>query len=136
MDSGLSAKPTVEAFTPYEITGKPWGTELVIAETAAYLGKVLTMKAGHRGGLQYHERKDESFYLYKGQATVLYDDHGTGELQHKIMSAGQTFHVPPGAVHQVIAMTDCVFLEVSTPVFEDRVNCSDQYDRIDTGQAR
>lgn len=132
----MSGKPTIQLFTPYEIPGKPWGQELVIAETKDYLGKVLTMKAGHRGGLQYHERKEESFYLYKGQATVLYDDSSTGELQHKILTAGQTVHVPPGAVHQVIAMTDCVFFECSLPIFEDRVNVAEQYHRADTGQSR
>ena len=131
----MSAKPTIEAFTPYEITGKPWGQELVIAETKDYLGKLLTMKAGHRGGLQYHERKDEAFYLYKGQATVMYDD-GHGQLARKVMTAGQTFHIPPGAVHQVIAMTDCVLFETSTPVFEDRVNVGLQYGCPDTGQDR
>lgn len=131
----MSAKPSVEAFVPYEITGKPWGTELVIAETPHYLGKLLSMKAWHRGGLQYHARKDESFYLYKGQATVIYDN-GAGQLTRKIMTPGQCFHVPPGAVHQVVAMTDCVFIETSTPVFEDRVNVAGDYGCPDSGQGR
>ena len=116
----------IESFTPYEIVGNPWGTDLIVAETKDYLGKVLTMRAGHRGGLQYHERKDEAFYLYRGHATVVYVDE-LGQLARKIMTAGQTFHIPPGAVHQVIAMTDCVFLECSTPVFDDRINVSDKY---------
>ena len=123
----MSDKPIqIEPFIPYEIPGKPWGTELVVAETKDYLGKVLTMRAGHRGGLQYHELKDESFYLYRGQATVVYVDE-QGTLARKIMTAGQTFHIPPGAVHQVIAMSDCVFFETSTPVFDDRTNCSERF---------
>ena len=78
----MSAKPVIEPFIPYEIPGKPWGTELVIVETKDYLVKLLTMKAGHRGGLQYHERKDEAFYLLRGIAQVLYENEA-GQLQKK-----------------------------------------------------
>lgn len=131
----MSDKPIqIEPFVPYEIPGKPWGQELVVAETADYLGKVLTMRAGHRGGLQYHERKDEAFYLYKGHATVVYVD-ASGQLARKIMTPGQTFHIPPGAVHQVMALSDCVFFETSTPVFDDRVNVGLKYGCPDTGQS-
>ena len=127
--------PPIEAFVPYEITGKPWGEERVVIETEHYLGKILTMKAGHRGGLQYHERKDEAFYLFRGRAIVRYDN-GKGELAQKIMIAGQTFHVPPGCVHQVVADSDCIFFECSTPVFDDRVNVAEQYGVRETGQSQ
>ena len=130
----MSAKPTIEAFTPYEIGPKPWGTELVIAETDKYLVKLLTMKAGHRGGLQFHVTKKESFYLQKGVAQVLYETED-GNLDEKIMTAGQCFHIPPGAVHQVIAYTDCVFIEGSTPVFGDRVNVSARHALYSQGEA-
>ena len=126
--------PSVELFETREIAGKPWGTELVIAETADYLGKVLFMNAGHRGGLQYHNRKDETFYLYSGRARVTFDP-GNGLVTRK-MKPGMSYHVPPGAVHQVEAITDCVFFEASTPVFNDRVNVGAQYGRPDTSESR
>lgn len=119
-----STKPrsaaVVAEFHPYEIQGKKWGSELVIAQTDRYLGKCLRMKAGHSGPLQYHERKDEAFYLYSGRAIVRYHD-AAGVLKVIVMHEGMAFHIPPGAVHQVEALTDCVFFETSTPVFEDRV---------------
>lgn len=124
----------IEAFKPYEIPGKPWGTELVIAQTEHYLGKILTMKAGHRGGLQYHERKDEAFHLVSGRALVIFDDGSGQRLDGEIMTPGETFRIPPGTVHQVIATQDCVFFEVSTPVFNDRVNVSERYDAGASGQ--
>lgn len=126
--------PSVELFETREIAGKPWGTELVIAETKDYLGKVLFMKAGHRGGLQYHERKDETFYLYSGKARVTFDA-GNG-LVMRVMKPGMSYHVPPGAVHQVEALVDSVFFEASTPVFNDRVNVGEQYGCADTSQSR
>lgn len=123
---------TIVPFVPYEIPGKPWGTELVIADTPHYTGKILTMHAGHRGGLQYHEQKDESFYLQSGSAIVLFDS-GFGHLFRRLMRPGECIHVPPGAVHQVLAVTDCVLIEVSTPVFDDRVNVSDKFQAGDSG---
>ena len=117
---------------PYEIPGKPWGDELVVIETEHYLGKVLRMKAGHRGGLQYHARKDEAFHLFRGRAWVRFDD-GTGQLAQRLMSAGQTFHIPPGCVHQVLADTDCILFECSLPVFDDRVNVAEHYGVPETG---
>jgi quercetin dioxygenase-like cupin family protein len=37
------------------------------------------------------------------------------------MLPGESYHVPPGAVHQVIALEDSILVEASNPVFEDRV---------------
>ena len=120
----------IEPFEPRELGPKPWGQELLIAETPHYIGKVLSMNAGHRGGLQYHERKDETFYLFSGRAIVRSDD-GHGTLINHDMRPGMSFHIPPRAIHQVRAITDCVFFEVSTPVFDDRVNAGAAYGRTD-----
>lgn len=110
----------IEKFEPYELGPKPWGTELVIAQTESYLGKCLFMRAGSRGSFQSHVKKEESFYLLSGTATVRWktDD---GVIQEAPMRQGEAYHVPCGAVHQVIAETACTFLEVGLPVFDDRV---------------
>lgn len=112
--------PVIERFTPRSLGPKPWGVELLVAETPEYTGKVLSMHKGGTGALQYHERKDETFYLYSGVAHVEYRDTD-GVLITVEMQPGEAFHVPPGAVHRVEAISDCVFFEASTPVFEDRV---------------
>lgn len=126
-------RPTIEVFVPYELGPKPWGSELLVAHTPHYIGKVLTMRAGHRGGLQYHREKDETFFLMVGCARVTFDP-GNG-LVTREMQAGQSYHVPPGAVHQVEAITECVFFETSSPHFEDRVNVAAEYGRADTGES-
>jgi hypothetical protein len=46
---------------------KPWGHELIWAETELYVGKMLHVKAGHALSLQYHERKDETIHLLRGR---------------------------------------------------------------------
>lgn len=113
--------PRIERFQPRDLGPKPWGRELLIAETDQYIGKVLWMKAGQGGHLQHHELKDETFYLLSGEATVRFTETPDGPVIGLPMYPGQAYHVPPGAVHQVIAVTDCVFVEASTPVFNDRV---------------
>ena len=125
---------TIEPFAPRKDL-KPWGVELLIAETTTYIGKVLRMEAGHRGGLQYHNRKDETFHLFSGRAMVR-SDNGHGTLIETEMSPGMSFHIPPRAVHQVEAITACVFFEVSMPVFDDRVNVGAAYGCADSGQSR
>lgn len=119
-------KPTLEQFVP-QIESKPWGDEIVIAQTEVYVGKILCMHAGHQGGLQFHRVRDETFYLWMGEAQVTYDD-GTGKLVRHNMTAGEAFRVPPGAVHQVLALTECVFFETSSPPMPgDRVNVEAEY---------
>ena len=118
----------VTPFDPVDIPGKPWGTECLVAHTPYYTGKVLCRYAGAtRGGLQYHRVKDETFYLFSGECWVYTVDQSATPQRHK-MTAGMSFHVPPGAIHSVEAITDCVFFEVSTPVFDDRVRVEEAYD--------
>ena len=112
--------PCIEPFEPQLLGPKDWGTELLIAHTREYTGKILTMRAGSSGPLQYHIYKNETMHLVRGLARVTYDDE-QGDRHTVDMQPGQSFHVPPGAVHQVAAVTECVFFEASTPFFDDRV---------------
>lgn len=122
--------PPIEVFTPQSLT-RDWGEELIVASTPQYLGKVLRMNAGTKGGLQYHVDKDETFHLLIGKAKVRFDD-GSG-LKTIDMHAGESYHIPPGAVHQVEAVTYCVFVEASTPHFDDRVRVEECYGESSTG---
>lgn len=115
----------LEKFTPQALGPKDWGTELLVAHTPHYTGKVLSMRAGSSGPLQYHEQKDETFYLYSGVAEVTSDAHGA--LVTAEMQPGESYHIAPGVVHRVTAISDCVFFEASTPHFEDRVNVEERY---------
>lgn len=108
-----------------------WGREVLIAHTPHYLGKVLTMRAGTAGGLQLHVEKDETFFLYSGLALITSDEGG--QLVSREMQAGESYHIPPGAVHRVHAMTDCVFFEASTPHLNDRVRLEAHYGEPETG---
>ena len=121
----------IEPFPVRDVGERTWGREILIAHTTDYLGKVLLMRAGAMGGLQLHRQKDETFHLYSGEAFVDYDLDG--QLTRVRMMPGQSYHIPPGAPHRVEAITDCVFFECSTPVFEDRVRLESKYGLPDTG---
>jgi mannose-6-phosphate isomerase len=111
--------PAVEWFTPRKLGPKDWGTEVLVAHTEQYTGKVLTMNPGSEGPLQYHVNKDETSHIYEGTAwvDVLIGDN----LVRKQLRTGESIHIPPGAVHRVGTITGCVIFEASTPSFDDRV---------------
>jgi mannose-6-phosphate isomerase-like protein (cupin superfamily) len=110
---------------------KPWGWELVWAETDAYVGKLLFVRAGESLSLQYHERKDESWLVREGRATLELGEPG-GELDSTEIAPGDTFHFRPGTVHRVTALEDTLVVEVSTPELDDVVRLEDAYGREGT----
>jgi len=107
---------------------KPWGYELIWAETEDYVGKVLFVRAGHALSLQYHEQKDESWLVQHGRASLELGQVG-GALTTVEIAAGDTFRYRPGTVHRVTAIEDTTILEVSTPHLDDVVRLDDRYGR-------
>lgn len=107
---------------------KPWGHELLWAETPHYAGKVLHIKRGHKLSLQYHERKEETIFLYLGRMLFILEDD-EGRLQEIPLAAGQAHHIPVGRRHRMIAVEDCDVFEVSTSDLDDVVRIEDAYGR-------
>jgi len=106
---------------------RDWGKEtLLVIVPGEFSLKKLYMKAGSKGGLQYHHKKNECGYLIAGQMIIRFDE-GDGTLTEKVINTGDSFHFPPGAVHQEEAVTDCIIIEASTPHFNDRVRMEEQY---------
>lgn len=112
--------------TPHalKVLTRDWGEEIFFADCPKYLGKILKMKAGTKGGLQYHEHKDETFYVLDGTVLVRSEDE-QGNLTEQRVSGGEAiaFHIIPGSVHQVEAVTDATLVEASTAHYDDRVRC-------------
>jgi mannose-6-phosphate isomerase-like protein (cupin superfamily) len=130
----MSSRPSIEVYVPRELTTRQhtWGREILVCEMRNFIGKILLMKAGQAGGLQAHVNKVEAFFLDEGQAWVDYDK-GDGQLTRLVMSTGMTIQVPAGAVHRVTAITDCKFIEWSTPHFSDRVRLEAEYGEPEAG---
>ena len=107
---------------------KPWGHELIWANTDKYVGKILHVKAGHALSLQYHERKDETIHLLTGEMRF-WAGPLNGELKEVTMRAGDSYRVQPFTVHRMEAVTDVDILEASTPDLKDVVRLEDRYGR-------
>lgn len=107
---------------------KPWGSELIWAQTDAYVGKVLTIDSGKRLSLQYHERKTETILVAAGRL-LLHFGPSVDEIETRVLDVGDNFHVPAGLVHRFEALEETRLIEVSTPELDDVVRLADDYGR-------
>jgi mannose-6-phosphate isomerase-like protein (cupin superfamily) len=133
--SGTFSSPNVNSLDDfaYELTriDKPWGYELIWALTDRYCGKILFVRAGESLSLQFHRKKDESWYVLDGRAQVELGAPGQRMLNSEVVAPGAAFHFAPGTVHRVTALEDTRIAEVSTPELDDVVRLEDRYGRID-----
>jgi len=115
------------------VVEKPWGGEEIFAETERYVGKILTVHAGHALSLQYHEQKDETMRVLEGRCELhLGRTPGSAELDVVELGPGDVRRVSPGVRHRLVALTDVRILEVSTPELYDVVRLEDRYGRAGT----
>lgn len=109
---------------------KPWGYELIWAETSRYVGKVLHIVEGERLSRQFHRVKEETLLVQSGEMDL---ELGPAPEARTIrLRAGDTFHITPGLVHRMIAITDVDVIEVSTPELDDVVRLEDEYGRAES----
>ena len=109
---------------------KPWGYELIFAETSHYVGKRIHIRAGHRLSLQYHATKDETIFVESGELELeLVED----AVSHKmLLLPDDSHHIAPGVIHRMAAVSDVDIIEVSTPQLADVVRLEDDYGRAGT----
>ncbi len=113
---------------PIRRVEKPWGHELILAHTERYAGKILHVEAGHALSLQYHQAKDETLYLLRGECELLVEE--TGTLIPRRLTTGEAYHLPPRTRHRLTAGAGgCDLIEVSSPELDDVVRLEDRYGR-------
>ncbi len=117
------------------LVDKPWGHEVIWAHTDRYVGKLLHVRAGEALSVQMHREKDETLYLLSGELR-LRAGPAEDDLVDVDLKVGDSFHVTPGTVHTMEAITDCDVLEASTPHLDDIVRFSDRYGRTEDDPAR
>ena len=113
--------------SPEDMGMRPWGKEeLLVLVSGKFMLKRLTIKAGSKGGLQYHRLKDECGILISGKMIIRHEND-KGEIVERVINPGDCFHFEPGIVHQEEALEDCVIIEGSTPHFNDRVRMEEHF---------
>jgi mannose-6-phosphate isomerase len=119
------------AFEPERVE-KPWGWELIWAQSEQYMGKLLFVRAGQALSKQFHNVKDESWYFHEGRAELELNAPGEAVEKSEIVGPGAAFRLKPGTVHKLTALEDTLVIEVSTPHLDDIVRLEDRYGREGT----
>ena len=111
---------------------KPWGYEVIWANSDRIAGKMLYIKKGHRLSLQYHTKKEEAIYVMQGELVLVSADSATGKQKEQVLCEDSSHHIYPGDIHRFEARnTDVVLVEVSTPELYDVVRIEDDYKRTE-----
>ena len=113
-----------------KVVHKPWGKEEWLELNDAYCYKRIYINAGYKTSYQYHEFKRETNYIIEGTAEIWLENE-EGIVEKKIMKAGEYFNVAPPRKHRVIAITDIILQEVSTPHVDDVIRINDEFNRTD-----
>tara|TARA_B100000989_G_scaffold298883_1_gene290715 strand:+ start:3087 stop:3431 length:345 start_codon:yes stop_codon:yes gene_type:complete len=112
-----------------QIIEKPWGKEEVIEINDKYMVKKLTMFAGKKCSLQYHNYKKETIYILEGRLRI-YTGASETTLVSKIYNPGESITLKPGQIHRMEGVDDSIYLEASTPEMDDVVRIVDDYNRV------
>ena len=132
---------------------KPWGYEKWIADGSPnfrYALKEILLKSKFKSSIQFHEFKEETNYIQKGEGILHYDpdpinfekyknneyseDEFIGimnNLKKQKLYPGIVFHIKPGIIHRVEAITDLTMIESSTIELDDVVRLNDEWGRHD-----
>ena len=113
-----------------KIINKPWGKEEWLELNEKYCYKRIYINKGYKTSYQYHNYKRETNYLIEGTAEI-WLENDDGVVEKKIMKAGEFFNVTPPKKHRVIALTDIILQEVSTPEVNDVIRIEDDTNRKD-----
>lgn len=118
---------------------KGWGYERWIVNNELYCGKELFIIKDKKLSLHYHLRKDETFWVLEGEVMLIHYDFpylpeiaidknkDFGQLykmfghtvKREMLRNGDTFHVPVGMRHALVAKRDTRIIEFSTQHFDE-----------------
>tara|TARA_A100001015_G_C14399048_1_gene484768 strand:- start:180 stop:518 length:339 start_codon:yes stop_codon:yes gene_type:complete len=106
---------------------KPWGYEQLVEKNKKYLVKLLYMKKKHRCSLQYHRKKIETVIVLNGKLKVTY--HDKKKIKNVILTQNKSITIKAKTIHRMQGITNCLYLEASTPQNYDVVRLEDDYNR-------
>ena len=91
-----------------------WGHEYWIENIPDYCGKILHIFKGKKGSLHFHMNKKETMYLERGHVKLRLVDADKGADYFVELLPGDSILIPPGQVHQIIALEESDLFEFST----------------------
>ncbi len=134
-----------------KIVTKPWGYEKWIADgipNFKYALKEIFFKAGYKTSIQFHEFKEETNYVQKGEGILYYstndvnikkfqdNEYSKNEIENIInnfkkikLIPGVVVHIKPTTIHRVESIIDLTIIESSTVELDDVYRINDEWDR-------
>tara|TARA_R110002020_G_scaffold333507_2_gene548918 strand:+ start:12588 stop:13025 length:438 start_codon:yes stop_codon:yes gene_type:complete len=108
---GIQTLPPIDK--PLKSVDKYWGKMDTLFEGEDFTIKRIYMKSGSQSSLEYHVRKEESYFIESG---ILKVGLRIGRAENKSITLhkGDIFHIPVGLMHMRIAMEDVVIIEKSS----------------------
>lgn len=91
---------------------KPWGYFEQLTDNETTTVKLITILAGNRTSLQFHEQRSEKWYVLRGEGIAVVPDK-------KMIKSGDEIFIPKTTVHRLEAITDMQILEISFGLFNE-----------------
>lgn len=111
------------------IQKKPWGDFLQFTKNEKTTVKILEIYPGEAISLQWHKKREEFWYILRGQPTIIVGD------KEKTCSPGDHFYIKKEEKHRILndSMKVVLVLEISLGHFDEKdEECSeDRYHRCD-----
>ena len=98
---------------PVKDIDKYWGNIKTLFENDEYTIKRIFMRKGTQSSMEYHVRKEESYYIESGKLKVG-TRIGRALNTSLVLNQGDVFEIPVGFMHMRIAIEDTVIIEFST----------------------
>ena len=108
---GRQSLPPIEE--PLKVVNKYWGDMKTLFENNLYTVKRIFMRANTQSSMEYHVKKQESYYIESGKLKIG-TRIGRAKNTSLILNEGDVFHIPVGFMHMRIALEDTVIIEFST----------------------
>ena len=112
-----------------KVISKPWGCEIIWAQTKDYTSKLLFVKEGCSLPLQYHELKEESLLVSQGRIKYHWYQDGDTVPRTVVMCTGDHVDVPTGRKYRIEAIDHACVIEVTTSQGDDVVYLRDAHDK-------
>ena len=91
---------------------KPWGFFEQLIDNEITTVKLITILAGNRTSLQFHEYRSEKWYVLSGEGIAMAPDQ-------KTIKPGDEISIPKTTIHRLEAITDLQVLEISFGLFQE-----------------
>ena len=110
---------------PVKVDHRPWGNFIQFNQNTECTVKIINVAAGKRLSLQYHNKRQEHWFILSGRAKI------TISGKESEAGPGDSFVVPVGARHRIEGITDTAILEMAKGVFDeaDIVRIEDDFGR-------